>query len=103
MKKFKTTNTTLRHCGILTQWLAGIEGIGINGEVKKKEEKKIKVHVSGYIEMKETEFNRLHEGVRKRRGIMAQVKVVQKKAVAPVKVASKVAAPATKPVAEGFK
>ena len=29
-KIFKTSNVVMKHCGTLTQWLKGIEGIGID-------------------------------------------------------------------------
>lgn len=51
-KNFRTENTTAKHCGKLMQWIAGIEGKGINVN-----EKKVKIKVGGYIEMSEENLN----------------------------------------------
>lgn len=74
-KKFKTTNPYMRHCGILTQWIKGVEGIGIENtpfhnatKEKLAEERKrlqadsteqVKVMVSGYITMSRENLNRI--------------------------------------------
>lgn len=49
-------NVLLIHCEKLTQWVEGIEGKGINmGSIK------VKIKVSGYIEMSQENFNRILE------------------------------------------
>ena len=53
-KKMYTDNTTMRHCDRFTQWVAGIEGIGVN-----MKEKKIRIQVTGYIEMSESNLEKV--------------------------------------------
>ena len=53
-KKMYTRSTTLKHCGRLTQWVEGIEGKGVN-----MESRKVKVLVSGYIEVREEELDKI--------------------------------------------
>ena len=53
-KRMYTTNTLTKHCDRLTQWVAGIEGKGVN-----MSERKVKIFVSGYVEMRESDFDRV--------------------------------------------
>ena len=55
-KRMLTHNTTLRHCDILTQWVAGTDGKGIN-----MKNSTVKIKVSGYIEMSQENLTRLLE------------------------------------------
>jgi hypothetical protein len=50
-EKIYTENTILIHCEKFTQWLEGIEGKGID-----MDSPKIKIKVSGYIEMSQKNF-----------------------------------------------
>lgn len=45
-ENFYTENTIMTHCGKLTQWVAGLDGKGID-----MGSPKVKVKVSGYIEI----------------------------------------------------
>lgn len=49
-----TENMLQRHCGKLTQWVAGIEGKGID-----MAKPKVRVQVSGYIEIVRESFDRI--------------------------------------------
>ena len=49
-----TENTTLLHCGKLTQWINGIDGKGID-----MESPIVKVKVSGFISMSQENLDRL--------------------------------------------
>lgn len=51
-KNFYTDNKIMRHCGKLTQWVQGIEGKGID-----MASPKVKIKVSGYIEMSQEAFD----------------------------------------------
>ncbi len=47
-KWFYSFNMNARHCGVLSQWISGVEGKGINVNSPK-----IKIQLGGYIEMSE--------------------------------------------------
>lgn len=49
-----TEDTMLRHCGKLTQWIAGIEGKGVN-----MNSPIVKIKVSGWIEMSQENLDTL--------------------------------------------
>jgi len=49
-----TEETFLKHCGRLTQWVAGIEGKGVN-----MNSPIVKIKVSGYIEMSQENLDRI--------------------------------------------
>jgi hypothetical protein len=53
-KYIYTEDTTLRHCGKLTQWILGIPGRGLN-----MDSPKVKIKVSGYIEMSEENLDNI--------------------------------------------
>lgn len=45
-KNFYTENTTAKHCGKMMQWIAGLEGVGID-----RNSPQVKIKISGYIKM----------------------------------------------------
>ena len=45
-KNFYTTSKISKHCGTLTQWITGVEGIGVN-----MNSPKIRIEVKGFIEV----------------------------------------------------
>ena len=49
-----TENTFLKCCGRLTQWINGIEGKGVD-----MDSPKVKIKVSGYLEMSQENLDRL--------------------------------------------
>jgi hypothetical protein len=87
-KKFKTSSTTYRHCDELTQWVSGIEGIGINGETTMQEldrptrlrieeqerrideEKTVTVSVTGYIVLSKRNLDNIMAYDEPKRGLL---------------------------------
>lgn len=55
-ENFYTEDTIMKHCGKLTQWVAGLDGKGVD-----MTSPKVKVKVSGHIEMSQEELDRLLE------------------------------------------
>lgn len=53
-KNILTEDTTLFHCGKLTQWVNGNDGRGID-----MDSPMIKVHISGYVEISQENLERI--------------------------------------------
>jgi hypothetical protein len=67
-KNFYTSNKILKHCGTLTQWVSGIEGKGID-----MNSPRVRIEVSGYIEIPQENLDVLMRFKDPHRGIVESI------------------------------
>lgn len=67
-KNMYTTDQTLRHCGRLTQWISGVDGKGID-----MKSPRVRIEVSGYIEIPKENLDVLMRFEDPHRGIIESI------------------------------